>query len=291
MRRYMKKSKLTYWMFLLPILIPFFSALILPAIVGIGYSFTDWNGMKSTMDFIGFFNYIKLFSDSQFLYSLGFSVLVAITAVIIMNLLGFSFAFLVTRGFKGSNFLRGVFFMPNLIGGVLLGFTWQFIFTKVFAAIGKALGAEWLMGWLSNTTTGFWGLVIMLAWQSSGYVMLIYIAQLQSIPLELSEAAYIDGATKRQVLTRIILPLMRPAFTTSLFISLSFSLKIYDFNLALTNGNPQRTTEMIAMNIFKEAYSYNQMGYAQAKAVIFLLVIAAVTLTQLRIFKKREIEL
>lgn len=287
----MKKSKIGYWLFLAPMLIPFAVALVFPAISGVGYSLTDWNGMKVDMSFVGFENYLELFRDSQFCYSLLFSVCMAIMAVLIMNFLGFCFALFVTRGYKGSSFLRGVFFMPNLIGGVLLGFTWQFIFLQVFNAIGKQFHILALQGWLADTKTGFWGLVIMLAWQSSGYVMLIYIAQLQAIPRELKEAAIVDGAGKMQLLRYITLPLMLPAFTTSIFISLSFSLKIYDFNLSLTNGNPQRTTEMIAMNIFKEAYSFNRMGYAQAKAVIFLLLVAAVTLTQLYLFKRKEVEL
>ena len=287
----MKRSKTAYWIFVLPTLIPFLYSLIVPAILGIAYSFTDWNGMRKEMSWVGFSNYTKILTDQQFGHSLVFTVTFALVCVVLINLFGFMLALFVTRGYRGSNVLRGIFFMPNLIGGVLLGFTFQFIFIQVFNSYGTSMGIQWLRNWLSTETTGFWGLVIMLVWQSSGYDMLIYIAQLQTIPEELVQAAMVDGANSRQVLMKITLPLLRPAFTTCVFMTLSFCLKIFDFNVALTNGNPARLTEMISLNIYKEAYTYNNMGYAQAKALIYLVLVAVITLTQLYLFRKREIEM
>jgi raffinose/stachyose/melibiose transport system permease protein len=265
---------------------------IIPAIVGIYYSFTDWNGINNNANWIGFSNYIKVFTeDKQFIENFIFTAKFALVSVITINLLGFSLALLVTRGLKISNFLRSIFFMPNLIGGLILGFVWQFIFTKAFDAVGDKLGIAFLQGWLADTTTGFWGLVILMSWQMAGYMMVIYIAALQNIPDSLMEAAEIDGATFWHRLVHIIIPLVAPAFTVGIFLTLSNSFKLYDQNLALTNGGPFASTQMIAMNIYNTAFKFNQFGLAQAKAVIFLIAVAAITLTQIYYSKKREVEM
>jgi len=286
-----KRSKLFFWLFLFPALFAFLVVEIIPTLVGIWYSFTDWNGISLEKNFVALQNYRAIFSDSQFLYSFAFTALFAVAAVVFINLVGFSLALLVTGGMRGSNLLRGIFFMPNLIGGILLGFIWNFIFTRVFEYMGKTFGVSWLQGWLSTTETGFFGLLIVMIWQLSGYMMIIYIAQLQNIPDSVKEAAAIDGATGIQQLWHITIPLVAPACTIGLFLSLSNAFKLFDQNLALTAGGPHKSTMMLALNIYNTAFSQNQLGLAQAKAVIFLLAVAVISLTQLAASKKREVEM
>lgn len=288
----MKKSKLWFYFFVGPILIAFLIVVIIPAILGIYYSFTDWNGIENKAVFIGIANYLEIFKkDSGFLQSFIFTAKFAIVSVITINLIGFGLALLVTRGMKTSNILRSIFFMPNMVGGLILGFIWQFIFTKAFDTAGAKLGVDFLRGWLSTTGTGFWGLVILMSWQMSGYMMVIYIAALQGIPESLIEAAEIDGANAFQRLTNITIPLVAPAFTIGLFLMLSNSFKLFDQNFALTAGGPYNSTQMLALNIYSSAFLYNKFNIAQAKAVIFLIVVAVISLTQLSFSKKREVEM
>ncbi|WIF94913.1 carbohydrate ABC transporter permease [Caminicella sporogenes] len=288
----MKKSSLWFNIFVGPILIAFLMVVIVPMFVGIYYSFTDWNGIADKVNWVGFKNYIEVLTkDKSFLNAFIFTTKFSLVSVISINLIGFSLALLVTKKMKISNALRSIFFMPNLIGGLILGFVWQFIFVKAFDWIGGALGISFLEGWLSTTSTGFWGLVILMSWQLSGYMMVIYIAALQSIPDSLVEAAKIDGANGFQRLIHIVIPLVAPAFTVGLFLTLSNSFKLFDQNLALTNGAPYSSTQMLALNIYSTAFSFNKLGLAQAKAVIFLLTVAVITLTQLYYSKKREVEM
>lgn len=286
----MKKNNLSFWLFVGPILAVFIVVILIPLISGIYYSFTDWNGISGDIHWIGFKNYIAAFKDDTFLNSFIFTAKFTIVSVIVLNCLGFGLALLVTRGMKGDNLLRTIFFMPNLIGGLILGFIWQFIFTQVFASIGKALHQQWMLGWLSNGKTGFYGLIILMSWQMSGYLMIIYIAALQNIPQELLEAAQIDGASAWQRLKNITFPLVGPAFTVSLFLTLSNSFKLYDQNLSLTAGGPANSTQMLSMNIYNTAFKFNQMGIAQAKAVVFLIIVGGITLTQVYFSKKNEVE-
>ncbi|SCY82620.1 carbohydrate ABC transporter permease [Alkaliphilus peptidifermentans] len=286
----MKQSKLWFTLFIAPILFAFIVVVIVPMIVGIYYSFTDWDAIR-TGSWVGFDNYARVFKDKDFFNSFVFTTKFAIISVISINIIGFILALLVTQDHKISNFLRSVFFLPNLIGGLILGFIWQFIFTRGFDAVGKLMGIEFLQGWLSDTTTGFWGLVILMSWQMSGYMMVIYIAALQNIPQSLLEAADIDGANSWHKLKHITIPLVAPAFTVGVFLALSCSFKLYDQNLALTGGGPYNSTQMLALNIYNTAFRFRDFGGAQAKAVIFLLIVAAITLTQVYIGKKREVEM
>lgn len=289
----MKKSKLRFWIFLAPALISFTIIVLIPTLIGFFYSLTDWNGIVgSDIEFVGFQNFIDIFTrDNSFLHAFGFTALFSICAVILVNLVGFALALLVTQKFKGATLLRGIFFMPNLIGGLLLGFTWQFIFVSIFEAIAQKTGWEFFSGWLSNAPTGFVGLLILTVWQLSGYMMIVYIAQIQQIPESVKEAARIDGADGWAMLKSIILPLMMPAFTIGLFLSISSSFKMFDQNLALTQGGPYKSTEMIALNIYNSAFGANEFGFAQAKAIIFLIVVAAIGITQLVITKRKEVEM
>ena len=288
----MKRSKVGFFLFILPALIPFLMVVLIPAIWGLGYSFTNWNGISGEVSFVGAANYITIFtSDKDFLSAFIFTSLFAVCAVVLVNLVGFSLALLVTSKVRFSTLMRGVFFMPNLIGGILLGFTWQFIFVQAFGAISKATGWTFFENWLSDQRTGFFGLLILVVWQLSGYMMIIYIAQIQNIPDNLMEAAEIDGAGPLQCLRHITLPMVAPAVTIGTFLALSNCFKLYDQNLALTNGGPANSTEMLALNIYNTAFKYNNFGVSQAKAVIFLLVVAGLGMLQLYFSKKKEVEM
>ncbi|RCW73242.1 carbohydrate ABC transporter permease [Saliterribacillus persicus] len=286
----MNNRNLSFWLFLAPALLALTLVVFFPFIYGFIYSFTDWNGLTASK-FIGLANYVEVFQDAEFLDAIVFTVLFAVVSIILVNILGLSLALMVTQKIKSNNLLRTVFFMPNLIGGLILGFIWQFIFVSAFSAIGDALGIEALQGWLSTTETGFWGLVILNVWQYAGYIMIIYIAYLQSVPQELLEAAEIDGASAFQRFWKVKFPLVAPAFTISLFLTLSNAFKLYDQNLALTNGGPFGSTQMLAMEIYNTAFSDYEMAYAQSKAVIFFILVAAVALTQVYYNKKREVDL
>lgn len=286
----MKKKDFSFWLFLLPVLIAFTLVVFIPFVMGIYYSFTDWNGISSSINFTGIDNYINAFKDETFRHSFWFTTKFTIVSVIVLNVLGFSLALLVTQKLKTSNILKTIFFMPNLIGGLILGFIWQFIFQEVFASVGNAIGVDSLKGWLSDEKTGFIGLVILMSWQMAGYLMIIYISGIQGISKEVLEAAKIDGATALQRLRHIIVPLVRPAMTVSVFLTLSNSFKLYDQNLSLTAGGPGNATQMISMNILKTGQKFNDMGQAQAKAIILLLVVGAIALIQVYISKKGEVE-
>ena len=290
MRKSKKVKDLFFWLFLSPILLAFLFVIVVPLFYGIYYSFTNWNGIGTPV-FKGFSNYVKILSDIDFRNSIFFTVKFVIASVIIINVTGLTLALLVPQEIKGKTLFRTIFFMPNLIGGLILGFIWQFVFLESFNAIGEAIGFEALKGWLSTTNTGFWGLIILTTWQMSGYIMIIYIAYLEGVPQELIEAAKIDGANPFQILWNIIFPLVAPAFTVSMFLTLSNSFKLYDQNLSLTGGAPFKSTQMIAMNIYNTAFSDNKMAYAQSKAILFFIVVATISLIQVYYNKKREVEL
>jgi len=286
----MKNKELSFWLFITPVLLSLSLVVIVPVVMGLFYSFTDWNGLGFN-NIIGFSHYRRLLEDEQFRSSLWFTFRFTFVSVIILNIVGLSLALLVTSKLKSSNFLRTIFFMPNLIGGLILGFIWQFIFIRVFSAVGDFTGIEGLLGWLSTPMTGFWGLIILTVWQQAGYIMIIYIAYLQGVPKELIESAKIDGATTFQKFRYITFPLIAPGFTVSMFLTLSSSFKIYDQNLSLTGGGPFNSTQMVAMNIVDTAFSSNQMAYGQSKAVLFFIIVAIFSLSQVYYNKKREVDL
>ena len=283
----MKINRTAYWLFLTPCLIAFVLIVIIPAVTGFYYSLTDWNGIGRDAEFIGLENFTQIFADNQFWYSFLFTALFALVSVIVINAVGFLLALLVTKPYKGRNLLRSIFFVPNLIGGLLLGFAWQFIFTKVFNATNIPI----LQNWLTNAETGFIGLLIIMIWQMGGYMMVIYIAALENIPGSVNEAAAIDGATGRKRLFKITLPMIAPSFTVGIFLTLSNSFKLFDQNLALTKGGPNNSTQMLALNIYQTAFTFNKFGEAQAKALIFLIVVAFISGVQLYLSKRKETEL
>ena len=288
-----KNNKGWYLLFTAPLLIIFLTVVVIPFVIGIYYSFFKWDGIAANPKvFVGFDNFIKLFGDTRFLESTWKTTLFTILAVISVNIVGLVFALLVTSKLRTSNASRTMVFMPYLIGGLILGYIWQFIFLDVFTLIGEVTGLENVFfNWLIDMDFALYALVFVFTWQMAGYIMIIYIAGIQSIPNDVMEASMIDGASFWQRLKNITFPLLMPAFTISLFLTLSSAFKIYDVNLSLTGGGPANSTEMFAMNIYNEIFGYGNYGYGQAKAIIFFFIVAAITLTQVYITKKREVEL
>jgi raffinose/stachyose/melibiose transport system permease protein len=281
-----------FTLFVGPVFLAFTMIVLIPFITGIYYAFTDWNGITGEVKWVGLDNFIYIFTeDKQFHASFLLTTKYTVVAILLTNLIGFTLAILVTQMLKTRNILRTVFFMPNLLGGLLLGFIWQFIFVKGFASIGELTGIPLFeLAWLGDASTAFWGIVIVSVWQGAGYIMIIYIAALQNVPQELIEAARIDGANRFQILRHITMPLVAPAVTICLFLTTASSFKIFDANLSLTNGGPFKSTEMLALNIYTEAFVNNRYGIGEAKALIFFIVVALITVIQVSISKKREVE-
>ncbi|MGI1798502.1 MULTISPECIES: carbohydrate ABC transporter permease [Priestia] len=290
-RKNLKNAGL-FALFVGPALLAFCVIVLIPFFTGIYYSFTDWNGVNGTINWVGLDNFKYLFTeDKQFQQSFWITTKYTVVAIILTNVVGFVLAILVTQMLKTRNILRTVFFMPNLIGGLLLGFVWQFIFVKGFASIGQITGISLFeLPWLGDAKTAFWGIVIVSVWQGAGYIMLIYTAALQNVPQELIEAAKIDGASRWQILRHITIPMVAPAVTVCLFLTISWSFKVFDVNLSLTNGGPFKSTEMLALNIYTEAFVNNRYGLGEAKALIFFIVVAAITIIQVTYTKKKEVE-
>ena len=280
------------WLFLGPMAAAFIIGFVWPFIQGIYLSMCQFKTI-SNAKFIGFSNYVKAITDPSFLHSFWYTALFAIVSLVLINVLAFTVAYFLTQGIKGSNLFRTVFFMPNLIGGIVLGYIWSMIFDGILSHFGTSI--------LMDSTFGFWGLIILMCWQQVGYMMIIYIAGLQAVPEDILEAAKIDGATKTQTLFRVIIPNVMPSITICTFLSLTNGFKLFDQNLALTGGQPFiiqpdgssiKTTEMLALNIFNTFYGSNSAssGQAQAKAVLFFILVASIGLIQLGITRKREVQ-
>ncbi|MFN7251563.1 MAG: carbohydrate ABC transporter permease [Anaerobacillus sp.] len=286
------KSVLSYAAFVGPALLFFLTIQIIPFFMGVYYSFTSWNGVSSVVEWVGFENYRRIFtSDTAFFNSFMFTTKFMFAAVIISNLIGFSLALLLNSALKTRNILRTVYFIPNVIGGLLLGFIWQFIFVRGFASVGNLTGLSFFqLPWLGDERTAFWGIVIVFAWQISGYMMVIYIAALQGVDHNILEAAKIDGASKFRILINIIIPLILPAFTICFFLTISMAFKIFDLNISLTGGGPFNSTQSVAINIYQEAFQNHRYGLGTAKSIIFFLIVAVFTTVQVWTTKKREVE-
>ncbi|WP_440897623.1 carbohydrate ABC transporter permease [Amphibacillus sp. Q70] len=291
----MQKIKKNLWfsVFTVPLLITFVTVVIIPFFVGFIYSFFQWDGVAANPKvFVGFDNFIRLFHDQRFLDSAWITIKFTFLALFSVNILGLGFALLVTSKLKTANMTRSLLFMPNLIGGLILGYIWQFIFSDVFSLLAEITGSDRIFfNWLLDREFALYAMVVVFAWQMAGYMMIIYIAGIQGIPDEIIEAAKIDGAGFWQRIKNIMIPLLMPAFTICIFLTLSFSFKIYDVNLSLTGGGPINSTELFAMNIYNEIFGYGNYGYGQAKAIVFFVLIAIVTLTQVYMTKKKEVEM
>lgn len=268
--------------FVLPTFAAFMIGFVIPFIMGIYLSFCKFTTVTDAR-LVGFSNYLKVFQDPTFVHSLWYTALFTVVSVITINLFAFTIAMLLTKAIKGTNVFRTVFFMPNLIGGIVLGYIWQLIINGVLLYFDRTL--------TYSATYGFWGLVILMNWQQIGYMMIIYIAGIQNIPGELIEAAKIDGANNRQLLRHVTLPMVMPSITICSFLTLTNSFKLYDQNLALTAGEPSNKSEMLALNIYNTFYGRTGWeGVGQAKAVIFFLAVALIAVIQLRLTRNKEVQ-
>ena len=293
------KRKLTEFLFLLPTLIAFLMVIVIPFIFGIYYSFTDWQGTGAVTQTVGFENYKAVFQEPGFLHSFLVTLLFTVLNIITVNVVAFIISLLVTSEIRGRNVYRAGFFVPNLIGGIVLGLVWQFIFSNILPSIGQTLGWPTLSkSLISNKDTVMFTLVTVNTWQYAGYIMLIYVAAIQGISKSVMEAAEVDGARYWTRVTRIQIPLMANAFTISLFLTLTNSFKMYDVNVALTNGGPVsvfmnkpvQASELLALNIYNTAFKYNNMAQGQAKAVIFFIVLTIFSIIQVSWNKSKEVE-
>lgn len=271
--------------FVLPTLICFIMFFVVPFIMGIGLSFTKFTTVTDITAFVGFKNYIKAFTaDNEFVHALGFTSLFTVVSVITVNVFAFALSLILTKGIRGTNFFRSIFFMPNLIGGIVLGYIWNLLINGVLL---RYFGEDITF----KTQYGFWGLVILTNWQLIGYMMVIYIAGLQNIPSDVLEAAQIDGSSSLRTLFKIKIPMVMPSITICTFLTLSNSFKMFDQNLALTGGAPGKSTQMLALDIYKTFYGrIGWAGVGQAKAVIFFIIVALIAFLQLRATRSKEVE-
>ena len=282
----MEKSIKKFWpVFVLPTLAAFIIGFIWPFIWGIGLSFCKFTTVKN-VEFLGLDNYFKLWQDDTFIHAFFFTTAFTIVSTVLINVLGFTLALLLTRHVRGTNIFRTVYFMPNLIGGVVLGYIWQTLLNGLLTVLEKPLITL-------DATYGFWGIVILMCWQQIGYMMIIYIAGLQNVPGDLLEAASIDGATSFQTLIKVKLPMVMPSITICSFLTLTNSFKLFDQNLALTGGEPAKASQMLALNIYDTFYARSGpqwKGIGQAKAVVFFLLVIVIALVQLYFTRRKEVQ-
>ena len=282
----MVKATKKWWpVFVLPTVAAFMIGFVVPFLEGLYLSFCKFTTINKA-SWVGISNYVKVFQDAQFWDSLSFTASFTVVSTILINVLAFAIALALTRGLRGTNLFRTVFFMPNLIGGIVLGYIWNILINCLLSLLGQPLIAL-------NTTAGYWGLIVLMCWQQIGYMMIIYIAGLQSIPNDYIEAARIDGATSPQILFKIKIPNVMPSITICMFLTLTNSFKLFDQNLALTGGDPNHATEMLALNIYNNFYARSGAawkGIGQAKAVIFCIMVITISLIQLRATRSKEVQ-
>lgn len=280
-----------FCVFALPGMFCFFAVVIIPFIYGVYLTLTDWDGVAKVKNFIGLQNFVGVMQDKQFWSSLLLTFKYVIVVVILVNVLAFAIAYLLTRGIKGQNFFRAGFFTPNLIGGIVLGYIWQFVFSRVFVNIGETTGwGLFEASWLSDPNKAFAALVLVSVWQLSGYMILIYVAGFMGMSEDVIEAASIDGASGWIKLKNIVLPLMMSSITICLFLTLSRAFMVYDVNLSLTSGGPYGTTQMAAMHVYEKAFTSRQFGVGQAEAFILFIVVACISGAQVYLTKRQEVE-
>lgn len=279
----MQKTLKRYFpIFVLPTLIAFSFAFIIPFVMGVYLSFCKFKTITNAQ-FVGLENYIKIFADKDFVNAFGFTLKFSVVSIVTINVFAFILALALTRKIKGTNLFRTVFFMPNLIGGIILGYIWKQMINAVLLKYETTL--------VANPTYGFWGLIILMNWQMIGYMMIIYVAGLQNVPTDLIEAAEIDGATSLQTLFKVKIPMVMPSITICLFLTVSNSFKLFDQNLALTAGAPSKKTAMLALDIYNTFYGRSGFeGVGQAKAVLFFIVVAVIALGQLVLTRRKEVE-
>lgn len=282
-KKEMQKAIKKYFpVFVLPTMIAFTIGFIAPFLLGIYLSFCKFTTVTDA-EFIGLGNYIKTLGDAEFIHSLWYTALYTVVTVLLINVLAFAVAMLLTKGIKGTNIFRTVFFMPNLIGGIVLGYVWQLLLNGILANFDRTL--------TYSEVYGFWGLVILVLWQQLGYMMIIYISGIQNIPGELIEAAKIDGANSWQILKNVTIPMVMPSITICTFLTLTNGFKLFDQNLALTNGAPSKMSELLALNIYNTFYGRaGWEGVGQAKAVEFFILVAIIALIQNKLTRSKEVQ-
>ncbi|OQA15978.1 MAG: Trehalose transport system permease protein SugA [Firmicutes bacterium ADurb.Bin356] len=282
----MEKATKKYWpLFVLPTLGAFIIGFVIPFAEGIWLSFCKFTTVNNAQ-WVGFGNYSKIWLDNTFTQAFAFTALFTVVTTILINVLAFAVALLLTRGIRGTNMFRTVFFMPNLIGGIVLGYIWQTLLNSLLMLLEKPLLTL-------DARYGFWGLVVLMCWQQIGYMMIIYVAGLQNVPLELLEASHIDGATPAQTLFKIKIPMVMPSITICTFLTLTNSFKLFDQNLSLTGGEPAHASEMLALNIYNSFYARagaQWKGIGQAKAMAFFLLVVIIALIQLRLTRAKEVQ-
>ena len=291
----MKKNTMSYkvkqyLMFAGPATILFCAVVILPFVYGLYLTFTSWDGISTIKPFVGISNYIAAFQDTAYWQAMGRTVIYSVISVILVNIVAFLLAYMVTSGIKGQNFFRAGFFVPNLIGGIVLGYVWKFVFNRALVAIGQSLSIGALStSWLATTSGAMFCLILVSVWQYAGYMMLIYVAGFMSVSKSLMEAAQIDGCTQSQATINVTIPLMRSSFVQCLFLTITRCFMVYDVNLSLTKGEPFNSSVMAAMHVYNQAFTYKNYGTGQAEALILFVVCAIVVVTQVYIGKKGEV--
>ena len=279
-----------YALFLGPTMLLFTLLFLIPLVSEILYSFTNWNGIDPTFKWIGFKNYLRAVKDGTYWASFWFTIKFSVFVVVIANLVGFAWAYVLSGDIPFKNFWRALIYAPRIIGGVVLGFLWRFIFQNVFVQFGQWSGVKWFaQQWFTTPQSSFWALVIVMTWSLSGYLMIIYNSGLASISKDYYEAATVDGASKWTILKSITLPLLKGTTTRCLFIAINWAMLLYDTNISLTNGNPYRTSEGVMMNIYATAFRSNQISYGAAKSILFIGLLLIVSFGQMKMTSRNEV--
>ncbi len=279
-----------YLMFAGPGTILFLGVVAVPFLYGLYLTLTSWDGVSKVKPFVGFENFAAAFQDTTYWQAMGRTVIYSVFAVVLINVVAFALAYLVTTGVKGQNFFRAGFFVPNLIGGIVLGYVWKFVFNRAFVAIGSAIAGGTAPSLLSTPNGAMFCLILVSVWQYAGYMMLIYVAGFMSVSPDVKEAAMIDGCTPAQAMKNVTIPLMRASFVQCIFLSITRCFVVYDVNLSLTKGEPFGSSVLAAMHVYNQAFTYKNYGLGQAEALILFLVCAIVGVTQVMIGKKGEVE-
>lgn len=291
----MKHNKLVYkagqyLVFAGPAALLFCAVVIGPFFYGLYLTFTSWDGVSKTKPFVGWQNYIDTWADTVFWQSLWRTLIYSVISVILINIVAFLLAYLVTKGIKGQNFFRAGFFIPNLIGGIVLGYVWKFVFNRAFVAIGQALGNSNTPSLLSTPNGALFCLILVSVWQYAGYMMLIYVAGFMGVDKSLKEAALIDGCSQSRAMWHVVIPLMRASFVQCVFLSTTRCFMVYDLNLSLTNGEPYGSSVLAAMQVYNKAFVYKNYGVGQAEALVLFIVCAVIGMLQVYFGKKGEVE-
>lgn len=274
-----------------PALFAFLAVMIIPFLYGIFLTFTNWDGISTSSSLVGFDNYVSVFKDAVFWKSFLLTLKYVFLSVALINSVAFLLAYVLTSGLKGQSMFRAGFFIPNLVGGIVLGFVWQFIFSNVLVYVGKELNIPlFSTSWLADPDQAFWTMIIVTVWQYAGYMMVIFVAGLMNVPKDILEAASIDGAGLWTKMRKMVLPLMVPSFIVCIFLSLQRCFMVYDLNLSLTKGGPFKSTEMVSMHVYEKAFLSRDYGVGQAEAFVLFLLVATITIAQVYFSKKLEVE-